>query len=67
VAVPDITPEALLYHVASTTFYQPKPEDDRTALELWEKGLIQRVHQGKLHGYALTPAGYRQWLGHRQR
>jgi hypothetical protein len=62
-----MTPAALFQAIASAMFYQPAPEDEPTAMELWEKRLIQPIKQGKLTGYALAPAGYRRWLGHQQR
>lgn len=62
-----MTPAALFQAIASTMFYQPKPEDEPKAKELWERGLIQPIKQGKLAGYALAPKGYHQWLGHQQR
>lgn len=56
----------LLHEVASSMFYPPRPGDEPGLKELLERRLIRPAQQGKLHGYALTPAGYRLWLGHGQ-
>lgn len=58
----------VLMAVGGSRFYEPARDgSDASALAaLLIDGLIQPTQQGKLHGYALTAAGYQRWLGHHQ-
>jgi hypothetical protein len=60
-----MTAAQLFQTIAGTTFYYPKPDEDNLIKELRDKKLIQPVQQGKLYGFALAPAGYAIWIGHR--
>ena|GEM_PF-4397892 len=49
--------------IAGSLFWQPKDADEPVIGYLLAAGLIQPIRQGKLTGYALTPAGYVRWMG----
>jgi len=49
--------------IAGSLFWQPKDGDEPAIGYLLAAGLIQPIRQGKLNGYALTPAGYVRWMG----
>ncbi len=51
-------PSAIFSAIAGSLFWQPKSGDEPAIEFLLSAGLIQPIHQGKLVGYALTPAGY---------
>lgn len=59
--------QQLLTEIAGSRFFQSQPDQQADILTLLNQGLIQPIRQGKLTGYAVTPVGYRQWLGHQQR
>lgn len=62
------TQQALFIEIAGSRFWQSKPAHDADVGALLAARLIQPVTQGKLAGYAMTPAGYVRYLGpHRQR
>ena len=54
---------AVFSAIAGSLFWQPKPGDEPAIGYLLSAGLIQPIHQCKLDGYALTPAGYVRWMG----
>ena len=54
---------AVFSAIAGSLFWQPTPGDDPAIGCLLAAGLIQPIRQGKLNGYALTPAGYVLWMG----
>lgn len=54
---------AVFSAIAGSLFWQPKAGDEPAIGDLLSLRLIQPVQQGKLSGYALTPAGYVRWLG----
>lgn len=60
-----MTPQesAVLAAISGSLFWQPKPADEPAMGYLLSAGLIQPIRQGKLSGYALTPAGYVRWIG----
>lgn len=62
-----MNPSTLLHHIGGMHFYQPVDSEIPVVQKLLSDSLIQPVQQGKLMGYALTPAGYRRWIGHTQR
>jgi len=53
---------AVFSAIAGSLFWQPKPADEAAVESLLSAGVIQPIRQGKLNGYALTPAGYVRWL-----
>jgi len=54
---------AVFSAIAGSLFWQPAPGDESAIGYLLAAGLIQPIRQGKLNGYALTPAGYGLWMG----
>ncbi len=54
---------AVFSAIAGSLFWQPKADDEPAIGYLLTASLIQTIHQGKLNGYALTPAGYVRWMG----
>ena len=54
---------AVFSAIAGSLFWQPKPADEPAVVFLLSAGVIQPIRQGKLNGYALTPAGYVRWIG----
>ncbi len=54
---------AVFSAIAGSLFWQPAPGDESAIGYLLAAGLIQPIRQGKLNGYALTPAGYVLWMG----
>ena len=54
---------AIFSAIAGSLFWQPQVGDEPAIGYLLAAGLIQPIRQGKLAGYALTPAGYVRWMG----
>ena len=54
---------AVFSAIPGSLFWQPAPGDESAIGYLLAAGLIQPIRQGKLNGYALTPAGYVLWMG----